>query len=82
MHLWLYTLFIDNTYMCQLPSATILSEYSIKEYNKNEILWPTNTTSNHFIMVTSRILEFYNILQMQILDWFATHKFWLYSLIM
>jgi hypothetical protein len=34
MHLLLYTLFTDHTYMFQSPSATILRVYSIKEYNK------------------------------------------------
>jgi hypothetical protein len=34
MHL-LYMLFIDHTYMFQLPSMTIFRVYSIKEYNKN-----------------------------------------------
>jgi hypothetical protein len=34
MNLWLYTLFIDYTYMFRSPSATILRVYSITEYNK------------------------------------------------
>jgi hypothetical protein len=34
IHLWLHTLFIDHTYQFRSPSVTILSVYSIKEYNK------------------------------------------------
>ena len=37
MHLKLYTLFIDHTYMFRSPSATILRVHSIKEYNKKSI---------------------------------------------
>ena len=33
MHLSLYTLFTDNTYMFLPPSASILRVYSINEYN-------------------------------------------------
>ena len=34
LHLWLYALFIDHTYMFRSPSATILRVYSIKGKGK------------------------------------------------
>jgi hypothetical protein len=39
MYLLLHTLFIDHTYMFQLPSAIILRVYNIKEYNKKFVWW-------------------------------------------
>ena len=34
MHLWLYTLFIDHTYIFRSPSATILRVYGIKKSSR------------------------------------------------
>jgi hypothetical protein len=103
MHLWLYTLFIDHTYMFRSPSATFLTVQSTQEYSNKwcmanqsqssfpAVNLPTSTTGDfttykYKLLITlswfaSRILKFYNILQITILDWFATHNFVLYRMV-
>ena len=49
---------------------------------QQEILRPHTQPFKHFIMIASSILEFDNILQIQILDRLATHSFVQYFLIL
>jgi hypothetical protein len=66
--LMIYALFIDHTYMFRSPSATVLRVYSIKVYGEltdqyNRRFYDLQIQPiNHFVMITSSILEFYNIL--------------------
>jgi hypothetical protein len=57
MHLWLYTLFIDHTYMFPSPSATILRVYSIKECNKKLCVVNLSTIWIYKVLQNSKILD-------------------------